>query len=95
MTWPPPYPSPYYNLSKKDQAEYDAVVERDGGECVECGGAWGEFHHVLYGKHKRKPDRNNMILMCQPCHTTGPDPAHGHNAKAKEEKYLRYLDESR
>ena len=92
MTWPPAYPSPYYNLTKKEQAEYDAVVERDGDRCIECSGAWGVFHHVLYGDYKREVDRDNMVLLCnKPCHGTGLRGAHGIHAKAKREKYLRYL----
>ncbi len=89
MNWPPPYPSPYYNLSKKEQAEYEAVVERDGDRCIETGGAWHEFHHVLFGAHKRKPERGNMVLLSLDSHRE----AHGPRKREKQQEYLRYLEE--
>jgi len=95
LSWPPAYPSPYYNLTKKEQKEYDAVVERDGDRCIETGGPWAVFHHVRYGAEvKRVPDRNNMILLSRLYHGTGPEGAHGPNAKAKQREYLKYLEEA-
>ena len=96
MTWPPPPDSSYWNRPKKERDEYDAVVERDKGWCVECGSwNWGEFHHVIFGAHKREVDRGNMVLLCsEPCHGTGIKGAHGVNRHEKEAKYLAYLLEN-
>jgi len=94
MTWPPPPDAPFWNLTKKEQAEYEAVVERDKDRCIECHGSWGEFHEVIPRGQGGKRVRGNMVLLCQADHTTGPEAAHGPKKREKQAKHLAYLLEN-
>ena len=93
MTWPPAYPSPYHNLTKAEQAEYDAVVERDGELCIACGHGVQEVHHVVFRSQGGPTKRENMVCLCLKCHGRSSWGAHGENAKRYREKYLAYLEE--
>jgi 5-methylcytosine-specific restriction endonuclease McrA len=48
---------------------YNYVVTRDNGICQICGGKGEHLHHIKFKGGGGKNMANNLILLCQKCHT--------------------------
>lgn len=70
---------------------YQAVYDRDNGQCVLCGygGEAIQLHHIHFGSHIREHDIDNLCMLCESCHM---DIAHKNKRKiiAMLEKYIEY-----
>jgi 5-methylcytosine-specific restriction endonuclease McrA len=62
---------------KQKEAARNAVWERCGGKCEECGrdviydpGHWASMHtaHIRGGIHRSKWDLSNLLGLCMQCH---------------------------
>ncbi len=49
------------------------VYERDGGQCVLCGGHGAHIHHITFRSQGGKDVADNLVTLCGGCH----DMAHG------------------
>ena len=58
-----------YEKYKKSPAWHrkrDAVIQRDGGQCV-CGAQATEMHHKTYSNIGREP-LSDLVMLCKKCH---------------------------
>ena len=47
----------------------DAVLERDGWRCADCGrGGVLEVHHVVHVEDGGTDALDNLVALCPPCH---------------------------
>ena len=73
----------------KYRSNIEAVIERDGACCVECGSPDFEVHHIVSRSHygaNREADCwsvKNMLLLCQTCHRLGNKQAGAHTHEAR------------
>ena len=52
-----------YNKKLREQ-----IRERDNGLCI-CGKQGGHVHHIIFRSHYGSNKPENLILLCQECHT--------------------------
>lgn len=53
------------------------AYERDNGQCVLCGEAASEVHHIVFRSQMGLSNLNNLACLCRDCHNK----AHGVDAK--------------
>ena len=53
------------------------VYERDGGQCVLCGGAGAHIHHIIFRSQGGKDEAENLVTLCGSCHE---------NARSEEQR---------
>lgn len=74
-----------------------AVLERSGGLCEECGVAdyMCQLHHIIGGRGKRKQHETveSVILLCWDCHH-GTFGVHGREGKTLDLKLKKQLQET-
>jgi excisionase family DNA binding protein len=81
------YPESARRLSPKTRA---AVIERDGGLCVQCGAPGTEIDHIA----GNSGDPGNLRLLCHLCHQAITD-SHMRPATAEESAWIKTLWDSR
>jgi len=60
---------------RPDAPEYgelrEQVLRRDGWRCQFCGSTTNlEVHHQEFRSHSGPDDENNLITLCNPCHSS-------------------------
>ena len=55
-----------YKKSPAWHRKRDAVIQRDGGQCV-CGAQATEMHHKTYSNIGREP-LSDLVMLCKKCH---------------------------
>lgn len=79
-----------------DKKIVQAVLERSGGVCENCGAAdyRVQLHHIIKGRGKRKEHEtiDSVILLCWNCHH-GTYGVHGREGKELDLKLKRQLQE--
>lgn len=80
-----------------DKEIVQAVLERSGGLCENCGAAdyMCQLHHIIKGRGKRKQCETveSVLLLCWNCHY-GTWGIHGKNGKALDLKLKINLQET-
>ena len=61
-----------YLQSPAWKVKRDAVIQRDGGQCV-CGAQATQVHHKTY-KNIGKEPLSDLVALCQECHDRAHDP---------------------
>jgi 5-methylcytosine-specific restriction endonuclease McrA len=80
---------------KKEYAEvteelYVYVVTRDNYLCQMCGKIGHDVHHIIFRSQQGKHKANNLILLCNECHT-GNFGVHG-LTKEVEQQLLKRVE---
>ena len=55
-----------YRKSPAWKVKRDAVIQRDGGQCI-CGAQATELHHKTYDNIGREP-LSDLVMLCEKCH---------------------------
>lgn len=63
------------------------IYERDGGQCVLCGGAGAHIHHIVFRSQGGKDEPDNLVTLCGSCH----EKAHGRGNGAFTQKSIREM----
>ncbi len=63
------------------------IYERDGGQCVLCGGRGAHIHHIVFRSQGGKDAADNLVTLCGSCH----EKAHGIGKSAYTQKEIRSL----
>ena len=77
-------------MTPKQRRIWEAVVERDGGLCCDCGEPGDQVHHVISTRYDGAWDERNMMVLCVKHHLLDNKGAGAHT-HAKRLEHLKYL----